>query len=221
MWCLLWFAALNPKGRLTSCINSWCQCTNATTIAAASPYFLFLYSQAEEIVVGTQIVAFVEAFKSVKQLEDASTARNWIPQCLWDASGCLLAAEQICTEALNYSLDVGIPTCLLGNCSIFTPSLVTKGWMSVLKPFSLIPEITCSVRLCSSLLGALPDKPLLFPPDSSTDLGIHGGLAKNKGANCILDTPLHFRSGKLPQESNDVCCSCIVISSPELLDSAS
>lgn len=107
--------------------------------------------------------------------------------------------------------------CLSGSYSIFTHTLVTKGRISLLKPFSLIPEITCLVRLCSSLLGALPDKPLLSPLHSSMDLGIHGGPAKNKGANCIPNTPLLFRSSKLPQESNGVCCSCIVMSSPELL----
>lgn len=139
---------------------------------------------------------------------------------LWDASGCLLTGEQISIETLNYSLGVGIPMCLSGSCSIFTFSLATKGWISLLQPFSLIPEMSCLVRLCSGLLGALPDQPLLSSPHSSVDLGIHSILLKNKGANCIPNTSLHFRSGKLPQESNDVCCYCMVMSSPELMDSA-
>lgn len=82
------------------------------------------------------------------------------------------------------------------------------------------PWFQRSIRLCSSLLGALLTSHSFSPPHSSVDLGIHGGLVKNKGANCIPNTPPHFRSYKLPQESNDVFCSCIVMSSPELLDSA-
>lgn len=136
---------------------------------------------------------------------------------LWDASGCLLTVEQICIEILTLLLMWGYPCVFQGAAvSIFTPSLVAKGWMSLLELFSLIPEITCLVRLCSSLLGTPPDKTLPFPLHSS--VGSMAVLLKMK-EQTAFQIP-HFWSGKLPQKSN-VCCCCVVVSSPELLDSAS
>lgn len=85
---------------------------------------------------------------------------------LWDAGGCSLTAEQICTEALNYSLDVGIPTCLLGSCSSFTPSLVTTGWMCLcLNPslwFQRSPAQSGSAAVCWQLFLTSHSLPLLI-----------------------------------------------------------
>lgn len=123
---------------------------------------------------------------------------------LWVASECQLRAEQTCIEALTSSLEEGIPLCLLGS-SIFLP----PQWLERATCLCLNPDLwfqsgsaTAHWALSWQANSAFPS-----PPCISMDLRIHGSLTKNKGASCFSDTSLKFRSGKLAQEGNSVCCS--------------